>query len=75
MKKPYSQTLFLFKGWSAEYVDDKIFLCGGSNINQVSDCYDLNIGDGFWNYVSWKQIKKCWVTDKTYLLMLFFPEW
>ncbi len=34
-------------------MDEKIFLCGGSNINQVSDCYYLDIGDGFWNYVSY----------------------
>ena len=40
------------EGWSAEYVDDKLFLCGGSNINSVSDCYSLTIGSSFWEYVS-----------------------
>jgi len=30
--------------WTAEYVDDTVFLCGGQNLDQRRDCYKYNPG-------------------------------
>lgn len=34
-------------GWSMEYVDGSLWLCGGSNLNDQADCYSLASG-AYW---------------------------
>lgn len=31
-------------GWTAQYVDDKVVVCGGAKVDFYSDCYSLQIG-------------------------------
>jgi hypothetical protein len=38
------------EGWVSEYVDNKVYLCGGSDINFRAECYSFNIGQTFWDY-------------------------
>lgn len=39
------------EGWDSEWVDGKIWLCGGANINQVADCFKLDLAQGYWEMV------------------------
>lgn len=40
------------EGWFSEYVDDKIWLCGGADLNFHAECYSLVPGASYWDVVS-----------------------
>jgi len=35
-------------GWTAQYVDGKVVVCGGAKVDFYSDCYSLQIGSASW---------------------------
>ena len=50
------------EGWCAEYLDGKIWLCGGADLNFHSECYSSAPGASYWETVrkragKFKQLK------------------
>merc|ERR1711953_1007399 len=46
-------------GWTAQYVDGKVVVCGGAKVDFYSDCYSLQIGS-----TSWQNDSNGWLQSK-----------